>query len=258
MNKPFISVSAESTLRLHGLDTFDALWRVQAELVDEPNRTRGGVSGVSRLTLTDVNGRQQTFYLKRQSNYRIRTLRRPLGELTVAREFYNIRRCAASAVPTMEAAYFAWRRQGDELQGILLTRALDGYAPLEHWFEQWAELDYNQRQRLIRASAALVAALHARLGVHNCLYSKHIFLRPEDEGVGVRFIDLEKLRAHGFSPWRRKRDLDALNRHSSAPSRTERLRFIMVYLGKDRVDTEVRYWVRRLVQRSARKSRRYA
>ena len=47
----------------------------------------------------------------------------------------------------------------------------------------------------------------------------------------------------------------ALNRRSKEPSRTQRLRFLLSYLGKERVDAEVRRWVARVLQRSARKNK---
>ena len=253
---PFIAVSAEATLRRHALDTFDALWKAPGELVDKPNRARGGVSSVTRLWLRGADGQQECFYLKRQSNYRIRSPRRPLGESTVAREFHNIELCTRSSIPTMDVAFFAERRDGGEQQAILLTRDLTGYLPMDHWFERWAELDYRLQQDLIRACAAIVARLHACGAVHNCLYPKHLFLKPQPGGMGVRFIDLEKLRAHKFSPWGNKRDLDALNRRSEPASRTQRLRFLLCYLGKDRVDSEVRRWVQRVMKRSVKKRQR--
>ena len=100
------------------------------------------------------------------------------------------------------------------------------------------------------ASADLVARMHARSIVHNCLYPKHIFIKSMADGVQASLIDLEKSRAHVFSPWGRMRDLDALNRRSDAPRRTQRLRFLLLYLGKQRVDAEVRYWVARVARRS--------
>lgn len=250
----FIGLSAKRLLRRHGLLSFDALWKVRGELVDEPNRARGGISSVTRLTLTGADGSEQGFYLKRQRDYRIRSPRRPLGESTAAREFQNIALCAQLCIPAPEVGYFAERRKDGELQAILLTRDLTGYAPLDHWFERWDELNYRRQQKLIRASAAIVGTLHARGAVHNSLYPKHVFLKPRADGMGVRFIDLEKLRPYKLSR-RRKRDLDALNRHSQAPTRTQRLRFLLSYLGKDRVDAEARDWVRRVLKRSARKSK---
>ena len=250
---PFIAVNVQDTLRRHQLDSFEALWQVEATAVDEPNRARGGISSVSRLTLEDANGQPQVFYLKRQSNYLIRNPRRPLGEPTAGREFYNIGRYAERGIPALEAAYYAQRRVDGQVQAILLTRALEGYQPLDYWFSRWDQLGYRLQHDLLMAAAALVAQLHRSAVVHNCLYPKHLFLRPLADGVGARFIDLEKSRAHLFSPWGNMRDLDALNRRSLPPSRTQRLRFLLAYLGKSKVDAQVRYWVRRVARRSASK-----
>ena len=173
----------------------------------------------------------------------------------MAREHCNIEQCTRLSIPSMEVAFFGERHADGELQAILLTRDLQGYLPLDHWFERWAELDYRLQQDLIRASAAIVARLHACDAVHNCLYPKHLFLKPRADGMGVRFIDLEKLRFQRFSRRGQERDLDALNRRSEAPSRTQRLRFMLSYLGKSRVDGEVRHWVQRVLKRSARKRR---
>lgn len=253
----FIAENAHDTLRRHQLDSFEALWKVEAELVDEPNRARGGYSSVSRLTLKDANGNPQVFYLKRQSNYLIRNIRHPLGEPTVAREFYNIERYAQLGIPALQMAFFAQRRIEGEWRAILLTRNLDGYLPLDHWFVSWHTLGYRQKRDLLGAAAKLIALLHASSIVHNCLYPKHIFLKSTEDGIEARLIDLENSRAHLFSPWGRMRDLEALYRRSQPPSRSQRLRFLLAYLGKSKVDAQVRYWVARVLRRSARKQAKY-
>lgn len=253
----FIAKNAHDTLRRHQLDSFEALWKVEAELVDEPNRARGGYSSVSRLTLKDANGNPQVFYLKRQSNYLIRNMRHPLGEPTVAREFYNIKRYAELGIPALEASFHAKRRVEGEWQAILLTRNLDGYLPLNHWFASWHKLGYCQKRDLLVAAGKLVALLHTRSIVHNCLYPKHIFLRPTEDGIDARLIDLEKSRAHIFSPWGHMRDLEALHRRSQPPSRSQRLHFLLAYLGTSKVDAQVRYIVARVLRRYARKQAKY-
>ena len=255
MTRPdFIAVTARDTLKRHQLDSFDALWKVQGESIDEPNHARGGFSSVTRLTLQDANGEPRVFYLKRQSNYLIRHVRRPLGEPTVSREFYNIERFARLGIPALEAAFYAEQSQGGETRAILLTPELDGYQPLDEWYAGWDRHSYRLKQDLLLAAARLVALLHSHAIVHNCLYPKHIFLRQVEDGVRVRLIDLEKSRAHMFSPWGRMRDLDALQRRSPTPSRSQRLRFLLNYLNKSRVDAEVRYWVTRVLRRSAAKA----
>jgi hypothetical protein len=124
--KDYLAPDQRDLLHRHGLDSFAALWDLPLEAVDKPNVERGGWSNVARLELDGAG-----FYLKRQSNYVTRTLQHPLGEATVARELRNIRRYARLGVPSLEALFYGERKVGGEHQAILLTRALDGWAPLD-------------------------------------------------------------------------------------------------------------------------------
>ncbi|MDM1720167.1 lipopolysaccharide kinase, partial [Acinetobacter towneri] len=81
----YINPSAQPLLAKHQLDSFDKLWNLSLEAVDQPNTERGGYSTVSRLELDG-----QAFYLKRQRNHLTRSLCHPLGEPTFAREMRNI------------------------------------------------------------------------------------------------------------------------------------------------------------------------
>ena len=254
MNQPdFIAVNAQDTLQRHKLDSFGALWEMEGEQVDEPNIGRGGFSNVTRVKLKDINGQFRVFYLKRQSNHLIRHWRRPLGEPTVSREFYNIERFARLGIPAVEASFYAVRREGGERKAILLTPDLTGYQPLDQWYADWGLHSYRLKQDVLLAAGRLVASLHDHNIVHNCLYPKHIFIGQVEDGVRARLIDLEKSRVYMFSSRGRLHDLDALHRHSKPPSRSQRLRFLLHYLNKSRVDADVRYWVTRVLHRSAAK-----
>src|SRR3990167_8002126 len=98
----FIAAQDRALLEHHGLASFEALWALKLEAVDEPNTERGGWSSVYRLELGDA-----AFYLKRQSNHLTRTLRHPFGEPTFAREFRNIKRYTTLGIPALQAAFFA-------------------------------------------------------------------------------------------------------------------------------------------------------
>ena len=83
------------------------------------------------------------------------------------------------------AAFFAERRVDGRAQAVLLTRALDEYAPLDEWFERWDRLAVADVRMLIRSAAALVRALHNADRIHNCLYPKHVFLKLHTDGAGA-------------------------------------------------------------------------
>lgn len=241
----------------HRLDSFMTLWALALDSVDAPNTGRGGWSSVSRLELADEHGQTHAFYLKRQIDHLSRSLRRPLGEATFAREFRNIRRYAEDGVPALQAAFFGQRRIGGKVCAILVTRALDDYRPLDAWLADWPALPRAERRALVEATGALVRRLHAAGHLHNCLYPKHIFLRaPGSAGdtPAACLIDLEKTRRPHFGRGALARDLDTLNRHSGGPSAGERLRFLLHYLAKPGLDDQARKLVRRLLARRRKKA----
>ncbi|WP_020193131.1 lipopolysaccharide kinase InaA family protein, partial [Pseudomonas putida] len=122
-------------LKRHGLDNFEALWALQLDAVDEPNTGRGGWSSVFRLELEGKG-----YYLKRQSDYLTRTLHRPFGEPTFAREFRNISRYQKLRIPALQAVFYGERKQGGKHRAILMTRALDEWADLDSLLAQWPRL----------------------------------------------------------------------------------------------------------------------
>lgn len=245
MKSPFIAVNAREVLRRHQLDSFDALWALR--LGDAPPTPRGsGWSSVHRLELDDINGRRQTFYLKRQADHRQRSLSHPGGELTFAREFRSIQNYAHAGIPALEVAFFHQANQQGEDRAILMTRALDAYEPLTAWLERWDQLAVNERDDLIRAAAALIRALHSAGKVHNNLYPRHIFLKLDGDGAGARLIDLERTRSAWLGERDRVRELTTLLLRCAVTSRTQRMRFVLAYLGRSALDAEGRDLVRRI------------
>ena len=175
----FIAGQDRVLLERHGLTSFEALWALQLEAVDEPNTERGGWSSVYRLDLGE-----SAFYLKRQSNHLTRSLLHPFGEPTFAREFRNIQRYAALGIPALQAAFFAERRLPGERRAVLLTRALDGWQDLDAWLPNWTTLEETQRVAILNACGELARRLHQAGQMHGCFYPKHIFLRETAEGFG--------------------------------------------------------------------------
>lgn len=252
----FLAESARPLFARHGLDRFDALWALELDHVDVPNTGRGGWSSVSRLELADAEGSVHAFYLKRQIDHLSRSLLRPFGEATFAREFRNIRHYHRDAVPALEAVFFGERKIGGKVCAMLVTRALDDHKPLDQWLAQWAELPRPVRRAIVEAVAGLVRTLHAARHLHNCLYPKHVFVRVDASGASARLIDLEKTRPLRLGPRDRARDLDTLNRHTHGLRATERLRFLFGYLGRERLDASGKRLVQRLTRRRTRKNAR--
>jgi hypothetical protein len=222
----YIAAEDRALLEQHGLASFDALWALQLEPVDEPNTERGGYSTVCRLELDG-----HAYYLKRQTNHLTRSLSHPLGEPTFARELRNIRSYRELGIPALEAAYFAARKSAKESKAILLTRALDGWSDLYQMLQSWDALTQQQRRNIILACARLAANLHAAGQLHGCFYPKHIFLRPQDESYQACLIDLEKTRPLWFGRRDRIKDLEPLLRRANAWTEDEVHLFLATYLG---------------------------
>lgn len=243
--KDFIAAEDRALLERHGLASYDALWTVQLEAVDEPNTERGGWSSVYRLDLGDM-----AFYLKRQSNYLTRSLRHPLGEPTFAREFRNIQRYCRLGIPALQAAFFAERKEAGAQRAVLLTRALDGWQDLEYWLLQWAKLPSAQRQAILTACGQLARQLHARGQVHGCFYPKHIFLQARGADFAAQLIDLEKTRPLFLGVRDRVKDLEPLLRRASVWGEEEVRGFLAAYLDSS---SELESWWRRLSRRQRNK-----
>lgn len=244
----FIAAEDRAVLEGHGLASFEALWALQLEAVDEPNTERGGWSSVYRLELGEA-----AFYLKRQSNHLTRSLRHPCGEPTFAREFRNIQAYRRLGIPALQAAFFAERRLPGERRAILLTRALDGWQDLDYWLQGWADVPGSTRQAILRACGELARRLHDAGQMHGCFYPKHIFLKADGDGFAAQLIDLEKTRPLLFGQRDRINDLEPLLRRASVWSEAEVRELLATYLG---AAGDLQGWWQRLGARRRQKEAR--
>ncbi|WP_339523285.1 lipopolysaccharide kinase InaA family protein [Pseudomonas sp. EA_35y_Pfl2_R111] len=222
----FIAAEDRAVLEGRNLASFEALWALQLEAVDEPNTERGGWSSVYRLELGGA-----AFYLKRQSNHLTRSLLHPFGEPTFAREFRNIQAYRRLGIPALQAAFFAERRLPGERRAILLTRALDGWHDLEHWLQGWSSTPGATRQAILRACGELARQLHGAGQMHGCFYPKHIFLKANGAAFAAQLIDLEKTRPLLFGQRDRIKDLEPLLRRASVWTEAEVRELLLAYLG---------------------------
>ncbi len=245
----FIDPAIAPLFAKHQLDSFDALWALELEAVDQPNTERGGWSSVSYLELEG-----QGFYLKRQINHLTRSLCRPLGEPTFAREFRTIEQYRKLAIPALEAAWFGQRKAGGEQRAILVTHALTGWQDLAHWMDQWPQLSAAEQQGIVQACGVLARTLHQAGQMHGCFYPKHIFLRQDGQGFAARLIDLEKTRPLWLGRRDRIKDLEPLLRRTSRVwSANEYTTLLRSYLqGAGNVDE----WYQQLQRRRADKAGR--
>lgn len=249
--KDFIADGDQPILEAHQLNSFEALWALQLDPVDEPNIGRGGWSSVFRLELDEA-----VYYFKRQRDYLTRSLRHPLGEPTFRREFRSIQRYQQLGIPALEAAFFGERKVAGERCAILLTRGLEGWQDLAEWLERWPALDAEQRDSIIRVCATLAQRLHGAGQMHGCFYPKHIFLRARDGGYETCLIDLEKTRPLLLGKRDRIKDIEPLMRRAGPWSGADRQLFLQAYLQVPAASKELADWTLRLERQMRNKESR--
>lgn len=195
----------------NGLDSFEAVWTANAEIVEIPNFCRGGNSNVGLLRLPVREGEEQHFYLKRQTNYNYRTLSHPFKGVPLAiREWENIQKLNDAGIKTMDVACVGRIRKGDD-RGILVTKALGNYQTIEDWLSQ--SPDDPRRGEAMVSLGRLIGQMHLAGFRHSCLYPKHVFVCREDPS-NIRLIDLEKAKPI-FSKRGGLRDIEKLFKRTS-------------------------------------------
>jgi len=255
----YISPELRPLLETHHLAAFDAVWSIEAPWFEAPNVRRGGWSGVCRIALSRADGSELGLFLKRQENHQRRNWRHPVrGEPTFAREFRMLCYLESHGVPVPRPVFYGSSVAGGNARGILVTEELAGYRPLDVVGDELFAMSAGiaRKRALLRAAARVVRQLHDAGVQHSSLYPKHIFVRELPDGEPqAALIDLEKSRTTLLAKRRMLHDLDALNRHAGPWSRSERLYFLLHYLGEPRLTPRVRAIWPALVQRASRKRR---
>ncbi len=244
----------------HGLTSLSALLNHRtATSLDKPGlppwRER------LRLELDDADGNTTVLFLKR---YRSPPLRAQYHRIVAGSprhstawiEWYWLNRLALDNVATMSPVAFAESMQrGRERASVIVTEAVPGQS-----LESWAR---GQQKRCDPARiielARYVRRFHSLGYVHRDLYLSHVFCDDQQSGENsFRLIDLQRLMRPKM--WKSRwvvKDLASLN--YSCPERVasaaDRLRFLKTYMGVDRIGSNDRTMIRRIVAKTRRIAR---
>lgn len=185
--------------------------------MEPPNRRRGGESGVQRVLEGD-----EVMYVKRQTGHIYRSPLYPFGRPTVLRE-----RDALTGLSGLNVRVPMMRFCGAERdaqcgwKALLVTESLDGFVEYEQWLaagerERFGEVAH---ELFLKDLGENLARMHRGRWQHSCLYIKHVFIRVQPEGNGVRveaaLLDFEKCRRRFSAARAASHDMTQLRRHSS-------------------------------------------
>lgn len=234
--------------------TFDRLWEMPLEPVDQPNHCSKGQSRVY-LWKTEPHW----LIVKKQSDYLTRNPSRPLRRIPAAeRELQNLLFFRQIGITAPTPVYFGRRHTRGHSQAILITEYASDFLSLKALLSQWKQETPtpSARKKVIQAVALEVRRLHQHRLCHRHLVPKHILLNPTCSPAKVMFIDLEAVRR--FIPFRKNRqaELATLNNRSRLASRTDKLRFLFAYLGISKWTPQAKKWAREILRKSGVKRRK--
>jgi heptose I phosphotransferase len=207
----------------------------------------------------------RAFYLKRNRLHpaeiwkSLSRLRLPhLGART---EWDNIEAVRAAGIPTVTPIARGERCFcGLETASFTLTEELYGAEPMDvvvrREFVTPAPGAHRLKRRLIEGMACVARSLHAGGMNHQDLYLNHFFL----DGAGTLYLlDLQRVqRRHRVPRHYLVKDLAQLNYSAHVYggfSRSDRMRFLLRYLGSARLDGEGRALARAVLAKTARIAR---
>ncbi|MGY4531012.1 tRNA A-37 threonylcarbamoyl transferase component Bud32 [Pseudomonas sp. TE3786] len=207
-----------AALHLPAPGVFEQWWQLQGDWVEEPNHRRGGTSGVQRIRSEDGN----LLYAKRQVGHVYHSLLHPFGRPTVLRELNALQCLSRLGIKVPQVVYCGAERDADKSwRALLVTAELKDFIEIDHWHAAGGRERHGEafHQQVMEAVGVMIARMNNARWQHNCLYSKHVFIRVEGEGSAATFevgvLDLEKSRRRLTRRQAARHDLRQLRRHSS-------------------------------------------
>lgn len=241
IKKKWTSPEWENALKDADLLDIEAVSKREFDWFEEPNRRRGGWSGVTRIVLNPEAAPQdqQAVFLKIQQNHFYRAPSTCfLKRLSFAREFDALQALSPQIQCMPNLLLFAkWKHNGNQ-GSLIVTEALEGFEPFDQWLKkQKALVDSDQSDSILKALQSIADAtreLHHAGWAHFGLYPKHAFIRKNENGnYTTRLIDLEKARQPLRSTQSTIEDVSRFLRHSKQLNDQEKIEYLRTYFQTD-------------------------
>lgn len=224
-----------SILRDHDLTTFEALMDPKLGI---PVKAALHYRRTACVELDDSHGTCR-FFIKCHEPAPLREYVKPLIRLRwpivgARNEWEAMIKFHELGIPTMVPVAFG----RDGRRSFVMTQAIEDCTKLSDWMEtHLKEPDGDARRqarRIVHRLARIVRTMHRARMHHQDLYLGHLLLPNDPESQDLFVIDLG--RVDGHLPWSRHwiiKDLAQLEFSSDRFSRTDRVRFLRGYLGRD-------------------------
>lgn len=257
LEKTIVAPQWKTLLQADGLTDVASVYRCDAGTVV----TQSGTTEVRRVTLGE-GAAARTVFIKKYWVTRARQLWSGMfrgllfGTSKAKREFNNLnllRACGLDAPAGI--AFGEERRAGFVVRAFLISEGVANPQPLDLLIRDWLPIQPTSEQRhwraeLIRRLADYTRRLHAQRFVHHDYFWRNIIL------TGTSLEHFALIDAHKGRAWpawaeqrSRAKDLATLDAPASAFfRRTERLRFLLGYLGAKRLATADKKLLRRVLQ----------
>jgi len=251
-------------LKKHRLNSFVNIYNLDWGELFKKNRYRS----VVRFFLQGKEGKSHIFHLKRHHPPFLTRLKTILTGFRISEgaenEWNTMIRLEEIGIRTMTPVVFgAIRKYGLPYRSLTLTEHLYGAERLEEFLPlqfSGKRLDPDKiryKRKIIRELARWARRFHGSGFHHQDFYLGHIFIKPsEGEDFTLHLIDLQRVKEHRkVRTSRVVKDLSQINFSAtqlSCLSRTDRLRFLMAYLDKERLNGAEKKLIRKVENKTRR------
>ncbi len=203
---------------------------------------------------------ERAFYLKRNRIHRIelwkKLSRGKWPPRSAWQEWKSILAVAQEGIPTVTPVVFGERTFfGMETASFTVTEELYGASPMDVIVRKrfLTSGQFVYKRQLIANIANLARRFHAAGMNHQDFYLNHFFLGRDGE---LYLLDLQRLQQRSRVPLHyRIKDLAQLNYsawYHGGFTRSDRLRFFLVYLGRNKLTRDDKQLARKIISKTAR------
>lgn len=240
IKKTWVASEWERALKEADLLDIESVSKREFDWFEEPNRRRGGWSGVTRIVLNPEAAPedQKAVFLKIQQNHFYRA---PstffLKRLSFAREFDALQALApvVSCMPNL-LLFAQWEHDGNH-GSLIITEALEGLQPFDDWLRKQKAATAQDKEPILKALQSIASAareIHNAGWAHFGFYPKHAFIRKDENGEFTTcLIDLEKARQPLLKSQSTAEDVSRFLRHSRELNNEEKVDYLRAYFQTD-------------------------